>query len=228
MSNDLTIAQFKEALPAGMRKSVNPELVTKINDLLSDPDMHETYREGLLSYTKIMAEGKFKVSGYLDAVKYVSHKLMGKTSIDAFSTTFPEKIQRWTLQQVESKDIASYVTAYNKSKMVGLLMEQTLTPFWVLNQDMYQKALNTQAHLMVSAKSELVRTTAANSILTQLKPPEVKKVELNLGASDDSTIGDLRETTRKLVEQQKAMLAAGVLSVQDIAHNPIIEGELVP
>jgi hypothetical protein len=36
-------------------------------------------------------------------------------------------------------------------------MAQTLVPSYVLNADLYQKALNTSAELMISAKSEKVR-----------------------------------------------------------------------
>ena len=177
----MTIDEFKAALPEKVRKSVNQDLIDQINSVLSEPELYEQYRENLLSYTKVMADGKFQVPQYLSAVKYVSFKLQGASNIEAYSKTFPEKIQRFTQQGVSAKDIASYVTAYNKSKLVNLLFEQTLVPFWVLNQDMYQKALNVQAELMMSANSEKVRTDAANSLLTHLKPPEVKKVELDIG-----------------------------------------------
>lgn len=222
----LTIDQFKDALPSSLKKSVNQELIDKITQTLSEPDMYETYRENLLSYTKVMQDGKFKVSGYIDAVKYVSHKLMGKTNLDAFTTTFPQKVMQWTVQGVSSKDIASYVTAYNKSKLVNLLMEQTLIPSWVLNQDLYQKALNVQADLMVNAMSEKVRSDAANSILTHLKQPETQKMELQISAKEDGSIAALRESTMQLVEMQKKMIMGGMMNAQQVAHTKVIEGEL--
>lgn len=224
--DDQTIDQFKSALPATLKKSVNQSLIDKINKTLNDPDMYETYRENLLSYTKVMSEGKFKVANYIDAVKYVSHKLMGKTNMDAFSATFPDKIQRWMAQGVASKDMASYVTAYNKSKLVNLIMEQTLVPSWVLNQDLYQKALNVQAELMISANSEKVRSDAANSILTHLKQPETQKMELNVGVKEDSSIASLRQATMELAKQQRLAVESGALNAQEVAHSAlVIDGE---
>lgn len=221
-----TIDQFKGALPATLKKSVNPELIQKIQQTLNDPDMYETYRENLLSYTKVMAEGKFKVSGYIDAVKYVSHKLMGDSNIAAFSKTFPDKLAKWNAAGMASKDIASYVTAYNKSKLVNLILEQTLVPSWVLNQDLYQKALNTQAELMMSAKSEKVRSDAANSLLTHLKRPETQKLELDIGVKEDSSIAVLRQATLELAKQQRLAMEAGVLNAQEVAHSRVvIDGE---
>lgn len=217
----LTVDQFKMALPDKVKKSINQELIDQINTTLSDPEMYESYRENLLSYTKVMADGRFKVQEYVNAVKYVSHKLMGATNIEAYSKTFPDKITRFSAQGVSAKDIASYVTAYNKSKLVNLIFEQTLIPSYVLNQDLYQKALNVQADLMVSAKSEKVRSDAANSLLTHLKMPETQKVELEIGVKEDGSIAQLRQATLELARAQRLALEAGQVNAQDVAHSKL-------
>lgn len=222
----LTIEQFKQALPDKIKRSVNQELIDQINGTLADPEMYETYRDNLMSYTKVMADGRFKISSYIEAVKYVSHKLMGCTNIDAYIKTFPDKYNNFIQQGVAAKDIASYVTAYNKNKLVNLIFEQTLIPSYVLNQDLYQKALNVQAELMISANSEKVRTDAANSLLTHLKMPETQKVELEIGMKEDSSIAALRATTMELARQQRLMVESGAMNAQEIAHGKlIIEGE---
>ena len=221
----LTVDQFKLALPDKVKKSVNQELIDQVNATLSEPEMFEAYRDNLLSYTKVMADGRFKVQEYVNAVKYVSHKLMGCTNIEAYTKTFPDKYQRFIQQGVQAKDIASYVTAYNKSKLVNLIFEQTLIPSHVLNQDLYQRALNVQADLMINAKSEKVRCDAANSLLAQLKAPEVKKVELDIAVKEDSAIASLRATTLELARQQRLMLESGAMNAQEVAHGKlIIEG----
>lgn len=222
----LTVEQFKQALPDKVKKSINQELIDQINTTLSDPEMFESYRDNLLSYTKVMADGRFKISNYVDAVKYVSHKLMGCSNIDAYTKTFPDKYQRFLAQGVAAKDIASYVTAYNKSKLVNLIFEQTLIPSYVLNQDLYQKALNVQAELMVNANSEKVRCDAANSLLTHLKMPETQKVELEIGVKEDSSIGALRQATLELARQQRLAMEAGQMNAQEVAHTKlVIDGE---
>lgn len=218
----LTIDQFKQALPDKVKKSINQELIDQINGTLSDPEMFESYRENLLSYTKVMADGRFKVDSYVQAVKYVSHKLMGCTNIEAYTKTFPDKYARFVAQGVQAKDIASYVTAYNKSKLVNLIFEQTLIPSYVLNQDLYQKALNVQAELMVNSGSDKVRCDAANSLLTHLKMPETQKVELEIGVKEDSSIAQLRQATLELARQQRLAMEAGAMNAQEVAHAKII------
>ena len=214
----LTIEQFKQALPDKVKRSINQELIDQINTTLSDPEMFESYRENLLSYTKVMADGRFKVDSYVQAVKYVSHKLMGCTNIEAYTKTFPDKYARFVQQGVQAKDIASYVTAYNKSKLVNLIFEQTLIPSYVLNQDLYQRALNVQADLMVNSGSDKVRCDAANSLLTHLKMPETQKVELEIGVKEDSSIAQLRQATLELARAQRLAMEAGAMNAQEVAH----------
>jgi hypothetical protein len=218
----LTEEDLRLALPDKMKKSINQELIDRINATISNPEEFEHYRNNLISYTSVMRDGKFKIEQYLDAVRYVSHKLMGATNIEAYMKTFPDKHARFVADGVTAKDIASYVTAYNKGKLVNLIFEQTMVPFHVLNQDLYQKALNTQAELMLTAKSEKVRSDAAAHLLNALKPPETKKIELDIGVKEDSTIKTLRDTMIELASKQRQMIEAGMMNAQEVAHQSLI------
>ena len=212
----LTLDQFKQALPDKFKKTVNQELVDQINHTLSDPLMFETYRDNLLSYAQVMQDGRFKIVDYVQAVKYCSHKIMGATNIEAFVKTFPKRYQRFLDNGVSQKDIASYITSYNKNKLVNLILEQSLIPSWVLNQDLYQKAINVQADLMMNANSEKVRSDAANSLLNHLKPPEVQKVELDIGLKPNSMLEELKNSLFDLAAQQKKVVEAGVVDIKNI------------
>lgn len=221
----MTAADIRNAFPEGLKRTINQSLVDQINNTLAHPELYEVFRENFLSYSRVLADGRFKMTNYLDAVKYVSFKLMDMTNQRAFELTFPKKIRDWVSRGIKSKDIASYISSYNKSKLVNLIYEQTLIPSHVLNQDLYQKALNVQAELMLTARSEMVRTTAANSLLQQLKPPEIKKVELAVTSTESSAVKELRAATLALAAQQRQLIQAGVANAQEIAHSVIIEGE---
>lgn len=229
MTTTLTIEQFQRALPKQIKTTITQEMIDSVNLVLSDVQLSQNYRDNLLSYTSVMRDGKFKIQSYLDAVRYVSFKLLGDSNITAFAKAFPDRYQNFLNTNISEKDIGAYVAAYNKNKLVNLIFEQTLIPSHVLNADLYQKALNTQAELMISARSEKVRSDAANSLLTHLKPPEVKKFELDIGIKQDSSIDELRATTLELVAQQRAMIAGNTMSAQQIAHSKlaIVDAELV-
>lgn len=221
----ITIDQLKQVMPAGLRKSATQELVDKINSVFTDPIFAETLRDNILGYIHVMQDGKFKMEDYINAVRYVSYKLMGDSNIAAYTKTFPDRFQYFIDNGTSEKDIASYVAAYNKNKLVNLILEQTLIPNHVLNADIYQKAINHQLHLMQYAKSEKVQTDAANSLLTHLKPPETSKLEIDVTHKENSAISELRNAVQSLAAQQQLAIQAGVVSAHEVAKSKIIQGE---
>lgn len=229
----LTIDQFQRVLPKGVKVKITPDMVDSINKVISDPGIRDNYRDNLLSYTNVMQDGKYKIQSYIDAVRYVSHKLMGSSNVEAYTKTFPNRYQRVVDEnkhlapEAIGKILSSYVSAYNKTKLVVKVFEQTLVPSHILNADMYQKALNRQAYLMVHANSEKVQSDAANSVLTHLKMPEVNKIELDIGLKQDKSIDMLRAATLELVKQQQKGIKSGEFTALDIAHSEIIEVEVV-
>lgn len=219
----LTMEELRKTLPEKMSKTVNQDLLDSINKVLDTPELFETYRDNFISYTSVLNDGRFKIMDYVNAVKYCSHKLMGSTNLEAFIKTFPDRYNSYLANGTSSKDIASYITAYNKNKLVNSIMEQSLIPSWVLNQDLYQKAINIQAELMVSANSEKVRSDAANSLLNHLRPPEVSKVELSVGLKKDSAMEDLKSTLTELALKQQQFISAGVTQIKDVAQQKLVK-----
>lgn len=220
----LTLENVSSALPAHLKKNATQELVDKINTAVLDPEHAQTIRDNFLSYTRVLQDGKFKLEDYLNAIKYVSYKLMGCTNQDAYARAFPDRYQELVGRGETPKTIAAYVSMYNAGKLVNLILEQSLIPTWILNQDLYQKALNVQAELMKDANSEMVRTTAANSILQHLaKPKEVAQAQLNINLGETSGLNELKETLGRLAQTQKELIEKQGVSPKQIAAQAIIE-----
>lgn len=220
----LTKELVERAVPANLKSSVTQQLVDTINNAVGDPIAAEAIRNNFISYTSVLKEGKFKTEDYLHAVMYVSFKLFGLSNLDAYARTFPQRYQDLLSRGVPSKDIAAYVSAYNKGKLVNLVMEQSMVPTWVLNQHIYQEAINVQYDLMTGAQSEKVRTEAANSLLTHLKRPEAAKAQIDINLKDSSGMTELKEAMRRMAEQQRELISTGV-SAKQIAATPIIDAE---
>lgn len=218
----ITTEVLKHSLPDKFKNSVNDELLTNINNTLSDPDLYETYRDNFLSYMSVLNDGRYKITDYLNAVKYCTQRLMGKSQIDSYIVTFPDRYNTMIQNGKSSKDISSIVTVYNKSKLVNAIMEQSLIPSYILNQDLYQKAINVQAELMNTASSEKVRSDAANSLLIHLKPPETKKVELDIGLKQGNEVEQLRNVIAELAGKQRKFIEAGVVTAKETAEQRLI------
>jgi hypothetical protein len=208
-----------------LKGAATQSFVDQINNAVSDPILAEQIRNNFLSYSGVMKDGKFKTEDYLNAVVYVSHKLMNQSNQEAYFRTFPARHQALVAKGTSTKDISAYVSAYNRGKLVQMVMEQTLTPSWVLNQHLYQEALNVQADLMVNAVSEMVRTTAANSILTQLQKPKEMGPLLNIDMRETSGMAEMKDMLTKLATAQINAIAAGV-STKAIAAQTIIDVEV--
>lgn len=220
----LTVDLVARALPANLKKSVNQSLVDQLNNVSADPEIAESIRENFLSYTKVLQEGRFKAEDYLHAVKFVSFKLMGYSNQDSYFRTFPQRHAALVSRGATPQEISAYVSMYAKGKLVNLILEQTLVPTWVLNQDVYQKAINVLASEMTSARSEMVRVQAANSILTHLAKPKEAGPLINLDMRETSGVNELRDMLGKLAQQQKSLIEQGV-TTRDIAAQPILDDE---
>jgi len=217
-----SLDELDSALPASLKGKMTQEIADNLNNVITDSQTAQQFRDNFLSYTTVLKEGKFKLEDYINAVLYVSFKLMNYTDKECYQRTFPGRYAELVAKGTSSKDIAAYVSAYNRNLLVNKVLEQTIIPTYVLNQDVYQKAINIQADLMMNAKSETVRMKAADSILNHLKRPEPSKVELNIGIQDSAEVDELREAMRKLTEQQRALITQGT-PTKDIAHQRIID-----
>lgn len=221
----LTVTDVAKALPPNLKGAATQTFVDQINNIVTDPVVAEQVRNNFISYTKVLQDGKFKTEDYLHAVTYVSFKLMGMSNQDAYFRTFPQRHAALVAKGTQTKDIAAYVSAYNRGKLVNMILEQTLVPSWVLNQDLYQQALNTQAQLMISSPSDMVRTQAANSLLTHLSKPKEAGPLVSIDLRENSGMNELKDTLTKLAIQQQELIRAGV-SPKAIAEQTIIDAEV--
>lgn len=221
----LTLGEVQACLPANMKNAADQQLVDNLNAISSgDPIVADQIRENFISYAGVMRDGKFKTDDYLAAVQYVSFKLMGDSNKDAWARTFPQRYAILKARGAPEKEISAHVAAYSKGKLVNAILEQSMVPSWVLNADLFQKALNVQADLMQSANSEKVRSDAANSILTHLKRPEAVKGQLDLNIKDSSGMNELKNVLGEMAIRQREMLSNGA-PIRQITDARIIENE---
>ena len=221
-----TVELLQKTLPSNLRTSATQGLVDMLNTVSSNQQEAELIRENFLGYTAVLYEGKYKTEDYLNAVKYVSFKLMKCSNEEAYVKTFPQRYQRMVKEGVKPKDIGSYVYAYSKNKLVNRIMEQTMVPSWVLNQDIFQEAINTQASLMRDPDvSPKVRSDAANSLLTHLAKPKEAGPLINLDMRDTSGMKEMKELLVRMAQQQQGLIKEGV-TARDIAAATIIDLEI--
>lgn len=219
--SELTKQQIVNALPSSFKNSVTQELVDTINNVTQDQLLAEQFRENFVTYSGVMKDGKFKTMDYLSAIQYVTYKHMGYSNKDAYFKTFPNRQAELVARGTSEKDISAYVSAYHRGKLVNLIMEQSLIPVWIVNQDNFQKAVNRQVFLMENAVSEKVQCDAANSILTHLAKPRDAATNINIDMRENSGLTDLKNTLQALAEQQIVAIQSGT-PTKEIAGSSLV------
>lgn len=223
---DLTEEILKRNLPKSKHKLVSQEFVNKIKSLDKDPAIAEAMRDNFVSHLSIIKnETTYSIKQYASAVKFVTYLLMGKTTLDSYCLTFPKRYNDLISKGKQQSELSNYASMYKKNKLVAQILEQSMIPAYVYNQDIFQRAIYVQANLMDNAKSEMVRQRAANSLLEHLKRPEIKNVEITVPLNDeDSGLRSLKDAITSLAQKQMNLIQSGV-PTKEIAESKIIDIE---
>ena len=219
----MEIEAVKRLVPKNQRGMITPEFCEKVEKSVNDPVLAEQIKSNFISYLNVLSTGKFSMDEYLNAVKYVSFKLLNYTNRDAYAATFPDRWERMVKEGVEEKRMDAYVAMYNKSKLVVAIYEQTIVPTYVLNAPLHQEALNVLAKMIKDPSVRgMAKVKACEAILTHTKQPEVVKGELTIGLQENETIAELREVTEQLANAFRASIGKGK-TLQDVAEAQIID-----
>ena len=218
----LALESVRKLVPKNQRTLITQEFLDKLEASVNDNLVAEQFKENFVTYLNVLSKGKYKMEDYINAVKYVSFKLLGYSNINAYTATFPERYER--LKTEGQTQIEAFVSMYNKNKLVMQIYEQTIVPSYVLNAPMHQQALNTLAAMIVDDDVRgMTKVKACEAILQYTKQPDVVKGELTIGIEQSDTINDLREITENLADTYRVMLEKKGMRLKDVAEADIID-----
>ena len=218
----LALESVRKLVPKNQRTLITQEFLDKLEASVNDNLVAEQFKENFVTYLNVLSKGKYKMEDYINAVKYVSFKLLGYSNINAYTATFPERYER--LKTEGQTQIEAFVSMYNKNKLVMQIYEQTIVPSYVLNAPMHQQALNTLAAMIIDDDVRgMTKVKACEAILQYTKQPDVVKGELTIGIEQSDTINDLREITENLADTYRMMLEKKGMRLKDVAEANIID-----
>lgn len=218
----LQIDAIKKLVPKSQRTMITEGFVEKLENCVKDTLVAEQFKDNFISYLNVLSKGKYKMDDYINAIKYVSFKLLGYSNINAYAATFPDRYQR--LKDEGQTQIDAFVSMYNRTKLVMQIYEQTIVPTWVLNAPMHQEALSELARMVQDDEVRgMTKVRALETILQYTKQPEVVKGELTIGIEQSDTINDLREVTENMASMYKNMLERKGMSLREVAEAKIID-----
>ena len=218
----LALESVRKLVPKNQRTLITQEFLDKLEASVSDSLVAEQFKENFVTYLNVLSKGKYKMEDYINAVKYVSFKLLGYSNINAYIATFPERYER--LKAEGQTQIEAFVSMYNKNKLVMQIYEQTIVPSYVLNAPMHQQALNTLAAMIIDDDVRgMTKVKACEAILQYTKQPDIVKGELTIGIEQSDTINDLREITENLADTYREKKKKKGMKLKDVAEADIID-----
>jgi len=218
----LTVQDLKESVPKQHKSKITQEFVDDINQMIKDPQMAEVYSENIITYSKVLQEGRFKLNDYFNAVMFVSYKAMGMSNIASYQKVFPQKCADMASRNISTKDMSAYASTYNKTKLVTLIYEQTLIPDHIMYASVRHRAIAAQANLLNSQNEHIVQK-AADSLMNHLKAPDTAKINLDVATKDGGIIAELSSALSNLSKQQAVLIQNGSSNAKSVAHAEIIE-----
>jgi len=220
----LTLDLLQTTVTKKYKNLIRQDIVDEVNHLVEDPDYGEEFRDSILTHIDILSgKENYSMREYTDAIKYYSLTAAGLSQADAYIRVFPERMQARLDRDQPKHKINGEASRFNQSQLVTKIRSQALVPLHLVNQGVTQQAINQLASLMMNARSDVAKVSAATALLKELRPPEVQQVELQLDTSENykNSIADLRKATELLAIQQQQSIQAGI-AVKSIAESIIV------
>ena len=230
MSKELTLDLVQSQLKPNQRLTISEDTVAEIQKLAEDPDYGEEFLDCYLDHLNIFKENSRQSHDqYLNAIKFFSLVEAGNSLTDAYIKVFPNRYEdRKKNYKPEDRDksiMRGEASRFNSSNMVNEIRKVAAIPVQLIHRHVLHEAILTQAELMRTAKSEMVRHKAAASLITELKPSEDHTIKIDVEDGATSVIDELRKATEKLAAAEHQRVSAGV-PLKNIAEAKIIDGDV--
>lgn len=217
---DLQVLQSQ--LTKKQQNMLNQGTVDELNKLIDDPDYGEEFVDMYRDHLNILSQNsKYTSNGYMSAVKFFALIESGNNITNAYCKVFPERLKR-RLDRGQSKDdIRGEASRFNTTALVNEIRKVAGIPINLIYRHLLHEAILEQAELMRTARSEMVRQKAGDTLIRELKPTEDQVISVKVEDGTKSAIQQLREAAEKLAIQEMQSAKAG------ISLKTIIEGKIV-
>jgi len=225
----VTLEALKEQVPKKYKKLVDEGTVHNINKLAEDPEYGEEFRDSVITHTKILdGSEKWSMKNYIDAIKFYSLTAAGNSQVDSYIKVFPERLQARLDRGQDKSFMNGEASRFNATDLVNRIRQQSLVPLHLVNQGTTQLAINQLTHLMLNARSDVARVSAATALLKELRPPETQTVDLQIGLNDEARAAQEKQNAQLLdiAQNQRRLLEAG-MALDDVQSIHIKKEEVI-
>lgn len=232
----LTKKDVLKLVDKNRKSAITDVLVDKLNTIINTTDeeeVREAIVDNFLTYGNVLTSGKFPIEKYLNAVRFVSYKMLNMTNLEAYRHTFPDRyknyLDKYVSEGFSEKDaesrMGSSVNAVAHGKLVSDILIQVQIPSKILNYGRLQEAVNVATGLMYTSRSDMVKLQAAKTLIEYLGTnDDGMSIPINVDKRGDA-VDKYEALFKRLAEEKLALMVKGG-NVQKIANATVIEVEV--
>lgn len=219
--------QLQKLLPKNKKHLANDAILSLLRDPLDSSHISEFITDNFISYTDLLKNSStYGLKDYINAVKFASYRMLGDTWLECFKKTFPAKYEEHLAVGKTLDALRARADAFSRTKLVQSILERGYIAPYLLNQPLFQEALNTASKIMLDEKvSPMVRVQAAKTVLEYTKAPEVQKLQMEVGIKANDDLLQLEDTMNKLADVVYTGIQNGKLTSKEAIESTIIEAE---
>lgn len=223
-----TVEEIQERFPS-KKNTITEEAVALINEANSNPMFNgDEFISTMIDYQGAMIDCSASIPEYINAVRFCAYLETEKGNLtEAYINAragddFVKKRLPAEPNTPNYNALASAASRYRKTPLVKQILTQSHMSLYLMFQGATYKAVAVLANEMTTAQYSKDRISAADKLLSHVKPPENINVELSVGPNKEAkdTMFELNTQLAQLAISQKAMLDAGK-SIKDVQKTKV-------
>ncbi len=174
------------------KRTITDKTVELINVATGDPQFDGySFENTLVEYRKVMDRRSGSLADYICAIKFCAYVESGMNDTEAYFMAFSHRdlIRNAIGKPTDSNEYVMVVSSahrYKKTPMVQDIMTMADVPMYLLKQSTRYAAVGVLEDEMMNAAFSKDRIAAATAILKEIKEPDNKRIELEIGLSSDA------------------------------------------
>ena len=199
------------------RKHITDELIESLDVIQRDPLLAGDFLDNLKTYRELLTDSsEMGVKNFIDQVRFVTHKLGGYSILESYILSNPDDdfVQARKMDEAGTpgyKELMAAATRIASKASCKAMLAKAQLPLYVIHSQSMHEAVTVLADQMVNAPRAQDKISAANFLLTHVKPPDEviihdnttkSEVERNLVATINMQLGEM-------IAQQKKEIALG-------------------
>lgn len=228
-----TAEELQKLLPT-KKAVITDEVADIINRSQDEPEFQgETLLQSAVTYEHVLKNARVGIKEYLNAIRFCAYLVsMEDNYTEAYKKTFWDRdfVQHrmgLATDDQQYNELTSAASRYRRSKLVTDILTLSAVPFHLLFAGMRYRAVGVLAELMMTAKYDRDKISAAKELLVATKNEDTR-VALDIGPSAQaiSMQQQLNTQLAELAMNQKRLLEAG-LDLREVQKTGIRLSEAV-